>query len=81
MMATDEIAVAVHLLAIPRHVTLRAERKPNAVGDGHYYAITGNYAQGEDAFHPDHVVVYGSEAGRPAEALRVALGRFRVRGW
>ena len=80
-MPDDTTAAGVFLLAIPRHVTLHAERRPNAIGDGHHYAITGYFPLGENAFHPDQFVVSESEAATPGQAVRVALGRFRARGW
>lgn len=80
-MSDATTASRVFLLAVPRHVTLRAERKPNAVSPGHHYVITGYFPQGEPAFSPDQFVVSESEAKTAGEAVRVALGRFRERGW
>lgn len=76
--ATDT-ATRVHLLAIPRHVTMHAERQPDAFGPGHHYLVTGLLAEDEPAFMPQ--TVPDSVAGSAAEAIRVQLGRFRDRGW
>ncbi|MEX5634971.1 hypothetical protein [Parafrankia sp. FMc2] len=78
-LAATDTATRVHLLAVPRHVTLRAERQPDAYGSGHQYEITGHYAQGEPAFRPQ--VVSDSAADNAEQALRVQLLRFRERGW
>lgn len=77
--APDDTATRVHLLAVPRHVTLRAARKPDAFGSGHHYEITGLLAVDVPAFTPQTVL--DSTAGSAAEALRVQLLRFRARGW
>lgn len=72
-------ATRVHKLAIPRHVTMHAERRENAFGPGHHYAVTGFYPRGEEAFTEQ--VVPDSQAEDASEAIRVQLGRFRERGW
>lgn len=77
--AVPETATRVHLLAIPRHVTMHAERRPDAFGTGHHYEITGLIAEDVSAFTPQ--VVPDSVAGSAAEAIRVQLGRFREQGW
>ncbi|KPM55781.1 hypothetical protein ACG83_10940 [Frankia sp. R43] len=76
---STDTATRVHLLAVPHHVTLRAERVPDAFGPGHHYEITGHYQAGAQAFTPQ--VVSDSAAGSADDALRVQLRRFRERGW
>ncbi len=72
-------ASGVHKLAIPRHVTMVADRHVNAFGDGHHYQVTGYYPAGEPAFGTE--VVGDLSAAGPVEAIDVVLRRFRERGW
>ncbi|MBL7487149.1 hypothetical protein [Frankia sp. AgW1.1] len=68
-------------LAVPRHVTVFAEKTPNAIAPGHHWLITGFYPHGEVAF-ADHVIaVQPSEASTPTEAIDAALCKMRERGW
>jgi hypothetical protein len=74
-----DTATRVHKLAVPHQVTMHAEPRPDAIGPGHHYLVTGVDRNGEEAF-PEQVVG-SSAAGSAAEALWVQLRRFRDRGW
>jgi hypothetical protein len=74
-----DTATRVHKLAVPHQVTMHAEPRPDAIGPGHHYSVTGVYRGGEQAFADQ--VVSATAAGSAAEALRVQLDRFRAKGW
>lgn len=79
MTDAPDSASRVHKLAVPHHVTMRAERRANAMGDGHHYVVTGYYREGEAAF-PEQTVS-GEVAATASDAIRAQLERFRERGW
>jgi hypothetical protein len=75
----EDTATRVHLLAVPRSVTVHAERRADAFGAGHHYAVTGHSKIGEELFV--EMIVSAGDAEDAPTALRVALGRMRERGW